>query len=530
MRRWLALLLGATLAALPATAALAATPRIAMDIPARTTIVAGGEAQVSPAFTAGPGYAAHTVGGVVLTAETVGAGLDATQMVARQPYSDWRCVTHGRHKTVCTLARPMGVGHDLRPSGLSLIVRARRAPVGGTGDLKVTFDGERIPQVVERSRVTIARGVIMSPRVLRSSVPSEAAPNTAFDATFGLAPTNAPVNGQVLHGAALVFQLDYAFAPDGQFRNCYYRDGRLTACVFDSDLPDAVAYETVVPLRIRPDTNPGPTPWNVGSVWMTPGDLDDLAANRAAAGRPGLGSRGTGEVLELRALTGKQPGPAQAGPRQSIGQFDDEAYPGFSSIVVGESRRADLAAVGTNVSGAEGATISVPVGVHNNGPVTIDRSKDDKQATAALFTLPPGTGVVTVPSGCMRANDAGTGPYGTQYLCWSPPLVPAGQTYTWEFRLKVTELVPDAKGRIESNPAGCRCDGYPDDTNTSNDAAPVIVNGTAAPAAPVNRDPGGAPPVTGSWTAGVAAGVAAAILAGLVVYVVSRRRRTRVQP
>ncbi|MFI5894110.1 hypothetical protein ACIA5D_28815 [Actinoplanes sp. NPDC051513] len=46
-------------------------------------------------------------------------------------------------------------------------------------------------------------------------------------------------------------------------------------------------------------------------------------------------------------------------------------------------------------------------------------------------------------------------------------MMPAGQTYAWTFRLKVTKLIPDAEGRVESNPAACECQGYPDDTDRS---------------------------------------------------------------
>jgi hypothetical protein len=525
MRRWPAVLLGVTLAVLPAASALAVTPAIKMDVLARTTVIAGGEAYVLPAFTAGPGYSKHTVTGVKLTFETSGAGLNGTSLKGNDLHSEWGCVAHGTHKVVCTVPVPLPVSDKPWSSSLGVVLKAGTATVGGTGDLKVTFDAKGVPEVVKHSKVGIAEGVIMSTGEVPSGVPKEAAPGAAFDMTVGLDRSSPPGNGPVIHGAALAFKMDYAFAPAGQFSNCYYRDGQLTACLFDRDLPDGAVYATTLPLRIRPDTNPGPGEWFAGNRWMTPGDLDDLVANRTALGQPGLGVRGAGGVLELRALTGEQPGPARPGPRQSVGQFDDSGpFPGASLVVTGEPRRTDFAAVGTTVSGAPGTTVRVPVGVHNNGPVTIDRTHDRKPAAAARFTLPPGTAAVTVPSGCT--------PYGAQYVCESPPLLPAGQTYTWTFALKVTKLVPDAKGLIESNPASCPCVGYPDDPNKANDTAPVILNAgaTVPPTTPATGVPGDGMPITGPRTGGIAAGAAALILAGLVAYVASRRRRTRFEP
>lgn len=526
MRRWLAVPLGVTLAVLPAASALAAAPAVTMDVPPRTTVLAGGQAYVLPAFTAGPGYSKHTVTGVKLTFETSGAGLDGTSLVGNDLHHEWGCDAHGKHKVVCTVPVPLPVSDKPWSSSLGVVLKAGKAPAGGTGDLKVTFDAKGVPEVVEHSQVAIAEGVIMSTGQIHSGLPAEAAPGAAVDLTVGLDRSDPPGTGPAIHGAALVFKMDYAFAPAGQFSNCYYRDGQITACRFDRDLPDGVQYATTVPLRVRPDTNPVPGGWSAGTKWMTPADLDDLVADRVALGRPGLGAPGAGGVLELRALTGTQPGPARPGLRQSIGQFDDSGpFAGPSLVVTGELRRTDFAAVGASVSAAPGSTVRVPVAVRNNGPVTIDRTHERKPATAAWFTLPPGTTAVTVPSGCT--------PEGTQYICESSPLMPAGQTYTWTFELKVSKLVPDAKGLIESNPARCPCPvAYPDDSNKANDTAPVILNAgaTVAPTTSPTGAPGGDMPITGPPAGWLAAGAAALILAGLAAYLASRRRRTRFEP
>src|SRR4051812_34282134 len=201
MRRWPAVLLGVTLAVLPAASALAVTPAIKMDVPARTTVIAGGEAYVLPAFTAGPGYSKHTVTGVKLTFETSGAGLNGTSLKGNDLHSEWGCVAHGTHKVVCTVPVPLPVSDKPWSSSLGVVLKAGTATVGGTGDLKVTFDAKGVPEVVKHSKVGIAEGVIMSTGEVPSGVPKEAAPGAAFDMTVGLDRSSPPGNGPVIHGA-----------------------------------------------------------------------------------------------------------------------------------------------------------------------------------------------------------------------------------------------------------------------------------------------------------------------------------------
>src|SRR5689334_3680962 len=161
MRRWLAVLLGVTLAVLPAASALAVSPTIRMDVPPRTTVVVGGDGTlVVLAFTAGPGYTKHTMTGVVLTFETTGAALDVTRLGGPRDGLDWGCTAHGSHKIVCKVPKPLPVSDKPWSGSFSVSVYPGTAPAGATGDLKVTLDAKGIPEVVEHSTVAVAERVL----------------------------------------------------------------------------------------------------------------------------------------------------------------------------------------------------------------------------------------------------------------------------------------------------------------------------------------------------------------------------------
>jgi LPXTG-motif cell wall-anchored protein len=191
----------------------------------------------------------------------------------------------------------------------------------------------------------------------------------------------------------------------------------------------------------------------------------------------------------------------------------------------------DLSAVGATVSGAVGTTVTMPVGVKNNGPRDLYIGPNGYPAAAALITIPAGATVTSYPGACgPNSKDILKGdPNRVQYACFTGPSLPAGETVTWKFGLKIDKAVTNATGSVQINPEA----DIPlyRDGNPANDTAAIVLNSTGAtnPGAP---NPGGGHddvglPITGPQTALFAAAGAALLAAGFAVFAVSRRRRTR---
>ncbi len=181
----------------------------------------------------------------------------------------------------------------------------------------------------------------------------------------------------------------------------------------------------------------------------------------------------------------------------------------------------DLEAIGATARGGVGTVVDVNVGVRNNGPATLDRTANGGAAAVVIITIPGGTTVVAAPYGCRIADDDSlrTGNGGLQYACFTDPELTSGGRLTWKFRLKITNFWPDASGFVEVNPP-CNCDRFADDTDKSNNVAPILMN-------PSGGGEGGGLPITGPQTTTIGAAGAALVAAGLLGFLLARRRRTR---
>ena len=218
---------------------------------------------------------------------------------------------------------------------------------------------------------------------------------------------------QVVHGTALIFATDYGFASPKQFSNCFYAGDELNACTFDQELQPGVTYQAAVPYQMRPDTY-APSNQAGEFEWLTAGDYDDLIKFLGDNGYEGPGQAGSGDKLTLQAL------PSKSDARQAEADRPEprEQLAGPSRSTVTGKQGTDLAAIGATVSGAAGDTVTANIGVRNNGPATVDRSRAGEAAAMAVITIPDGTKVTGAPDELRQvrrrlaedAEGAGQGP------------------------------------------------------------------------------------------------------------------------
>jgi LPXTG-motif cell wall-anchored protein len=153
--------------------------------------------------------------------------------------------------------------------------------------------------------------------------------------------------------------------------------------------------------------------------------------------------------------------------------------------VTGQNRT-DLAAIGDTITGAEGDEAAAVVGIRNNGPATIDRSRVGSSAAVVHVTVPPGTTAIEVPSACQPQTEDGQivgapgDPGQPRYICAGTAMIlPAGETVTFELTLRIDEVIPDAAGTVGILQR-CLCDALPPeiDVDHSNNVAKILVNPT----------------------------------------------------
>jgi LPXTG-motif cell wall-anchored protein len=168
------------------------------------------------------------------------------------------------------------------------------------------------------------------------------------------------------------------------------------------------------------------------------------------------------------------------------------------------------------VTGAAGDVVTATVGVRNSGPATLDFGRAGSPAATIRVNIPQGTTVVSAPQSCVRDGDENWA-----YYCDGSYLLVAGDSETYDFRLRIDRVVADASGRVVVNEP-CECDRFADDLDLSNNKSAIVVNASGV------CDGGGAGgglPVTGPMGAVGAAGLALLIAGGAGI-LVARRRRT----
>jgi hypothetical protein len=230
-----------------------------------------------------------------------------------------------------------------------------------------------------------------------------------------------------------------------------------------------------MPMRVRPQF---PAPGVIEFLtfeWRTPADARS-PIKAVGADDPEPGRDGTLGLVAVSARPGAAPPDAHAA-RAEV------------SVRVTGRQTLDMVAIGDDVRGRPGATVTAEVGVRNLGPAFARGAAE--HAALVLMTAPAGTTVVSHPDGCVLANRRKQ-----SYLCvtGADPFEP-GDTFTWPFRLRI-----DRAGELTGSVAVRASE---DEPQLTNNVARIVVNpasgsgGAAGPGLPVTGPPVGPLVATG---------------------------------
>ncbi|AGL18418.1 LPXTG cell wall anchor domain-containing protein [Actinoplanes sp. N902-109] len=488
------LALTAVAAPLPVSAAPAG-PQLSFE---HMTIVPGGigEFQVPYYAEYGTPFTLHDVKATIDTSalpKTIKAELALGQ--------DEVCKTAGTQVT-CTY--PSVVGTDGFWSFAIMGYQAVKGAVAGDeGSVKLTISSKELGTATRTAKITVADQVEMLGAEGESLQSLPAKPG----GTVGVPLSVQNLGDNTINGVELFFWLDEPIGTYRKYSNCWWGTS-MAYCHFDTDLAPGAVYDTTLALSVSA-RSPAPTTLGGQFDWQTPEDNRDHA-DIVKAQHPVKGTAGT-LTLKPRAAA------ARRVPQTNLYPFSYQTR----FVDVEGDQRADLAAVGAEVSGEVGSTVTAEVGVTNVGKAYFyDYPEPGANITV---TAPSGTTVVKTPPGCARS--------GKGYLCTTieAPLA-VGKPVTWPFQLRI-DRAGTLTGKVE-----VRVD-MPD-TNAANDKAALVVGQvTAGDPAPGSgpgsggssggQGGGGGLPVTGANAAIIGGAGGLLVIGGVVAFVLSRRRKDR---
>ncbi|MEV6814726.1 LPXTG cell wall anchor domain-containing protein [Micromonospora sp. NPDC051296] len=394
------------------------------------------------------------------------------------------------------------------------IAPAEDAKDGDTGTLKVSASGAGLAPVTHEARVRVGEGVDLAGG---QSTKRSGDPGKAFTAPLKVTNTGA----SVAKGASVIFYNDNAIQADKRYKNCTYVGTRLLSCHFDGDLAPGASYDTTLAYRVGKDAfAPSFAYGEIG--WMTPAEFEDFDAYLKNRGFT-LGEPGTDGELKLTEV-----GPSIAARNAQADIEPDNNWSSLALTVTGKNGT-DLEAIGDKVSGAKGDEVVATVGFRNNGPATLDYSRGGSSVTYLEIGVPTGTSAVTVPDNCSPVSNKGEWgepgePGGRTYRCYASSFIKAGDEETIEFGLRIDKVTPNATGKVKIN-VPCQCDGgFYSDLKPSNDTAKIVVNANGQGGD--GGQGGGELPITGANTVLIAGAGSVLLAAGVVGFVLARRRRT----
>ncbi|HCU52371.1 MAG TPA: hypothetical protein DGG94_21680 [Micromonosporaceae bacterium] len=381
-----------------------------------------------------------------------------------------------------------------------LFKAASGAENGATGKLLVTVKSSNHETLSDQATVTVGEGVDLA-------APGHLELTGAPGSTLQVPAEVSNAGAKDAKGAVVSFFHGFWLDPTKQYSNCLYAEGKLRACVFDTTLIAGKTYRTheSIRLKLRSDAR---APWYamLETFWETPAEFEQ---SRADAGG-WFGKPGSGEPLRL----------VEAPSAKALGAGQVDANPsnnwaGFTINVTGDSLP-DFAAIGATGSGAAGSTVTVEIGIRNVGPATHYVEGDPYEGRSRLrVTVPEGSSLAQLPKGCSAVDGEGNpDPHperldAAYYECWGPEYIETGKSYTFPLSLRIDRVVADAAGEVEEN--------WLEDSNPANDKAALVLNGTGGN--------GGGLPVTGAQVGAIVVSGALLLGAGVIMLVVTRRRR-----
>jgi hypothetical protein len=235
-----------------------------------------------------------------------------------------------------------------------------------------------------------------------------------------------------------------------------------------------------------------------------------------------------------RAASGRKLRLVPAGSSTAVDPpVDNDPADNFSKVTVQviDSHR-DIEMIGATASGRVGDTVTIKVGLVDNGPAALDNLTNSGYAFA--FLVPKSTQVTDAPLNCASDLAGSDVPIfawgragGASYLCvQNHGFVAPHSPELLEFTLKIMNVVPNDKGNVATlaqTPALVWRVPSADDDNPGNDIADVVIN-------PSNTAPAGGTglaslPVTGAPLAVIAMVGGLILVAGAGLVLLSRTRR-----
>ncbi|MFF4034228.1 hypothetical protein ACFYZ2_31505 [Streptomyces sviceus] len=433
------------------------------------------------------------------------------------------CVSTGTLKVRCDVG-PLSGGESIDPFFLKPTAAAK---AGDTGAITYTATASDAPTVTGKTDVLVG-----GPKLVSRPYPAltDIAPGAVFERTPAFANTGAAPADK---GVMLLVQDSEGVSLAREHSNCHY-SGRPEVgawCRFDIPVAPGAAYATDAPLRYTAatDTMYG---YNSYVVWPVGGTAPD------SFHPSDFPETGTGAPLGLKSVA--------SGPG-----FTGSGYGTFAT-----TQHADYQALGDTVEGKVGETVSITVGVRNNGPGRMGFRWTDADNSGTFVVTPPAGTTITGAPGPGEQGDPGPlwncTPHkagAKSYTCdiGSTDFGP-GDSVTQEFTVRIDRVVPDARGSVKAveNPD------YPNrDENAANDTAVIAVKATgtatsspspstpASPSATATVSPSGSGAGTGSGTT-VSGGLAATgtdgvllragtavllVAGGTLVFLTARRSR-----
>lgn len=384
------------------------------------------------------------------------------------------CVSTGTLKVRCDVG-PLSGGESIDPFFLKPTAAAK---AGDTGAITYTATASDAPTVTGRTDVLVG-----GPKLVSRPYPAlkGIAPGAGFERTPAFANTGAAPADK---GVMLLVQDSEGVSLARDHSNCHYSDQPDVGawCRFDTPVAPGAAYETDVPLRYTAaqDTMYGYNTYVVWPVGGTAPDSFDPSDFPAA---------GTGAALGLK------PVPSGSG-------FTGSGYGTFAT-----TQHADYQALGDTVEGKVGDTVSITVGVRNNGPGRMGLQWMDADNSGTFVVTPPEGTTITGAPGPGEQGDPGPRWNCTpqkagakSYTCdiGSTDFRP-GDSVTQEFTVRIDRVVPGARGGVKAvgNPE------YPNrDDDSANDTAAVAVTVTGS----ATSSPSPSPSVTGAGSPAGAGG------------------------
>jgi LPXTG-motif cell wall-anchored protein len=417
-----------------------------------------------------------------------------------------------------TVSCPIGGGADSFSDDILLIFH----PVdgvrdGATGSIVVGATADNAKASPHETTVTIADGIDL---VVTSDFPNT--PNTNPGDKVAIAASFANAGNKTTDGFQFTFVLEHGLTPD-KFSNCEYGDDPVTAfvrCTFNG--PD----DTLAPGE---EITMEPFPAKVNSEAFGPTEADFFVEGLAEASNlpSALKMHKADGSKVLRVHSKAQ----RVTPRAAL-PTDVDSNDNIGGATWDVTNARDLATIGDQRSGKVGDTVTVTIGMKDNGPAAVDATRAEQPAGGYVFTVPTDTEAIAVPANCRGIvkvadgtfRDADGVPGLAMYDCHTPErFIGVGASSTVQFGLKIKVATPNATGNVSF--ADPRAAPYVD-SNPANDSALVVIN-------PTTGGTGGGIgdetlPITGTQT-GMLAGLGALLLlGGGAMYGLTRRRRVTV--